>query len=120
MDDLVKVIEDDTALVSIMYANNEIGNIFPVMQIGEMLRDREDTVSYRRRSGSRQDSDRYKDCQLICSRSPVTNSMPQRDRRAVCKEKDEVLSVYHRWSSGKGKACRHGKYCFHNSTRKGL
>jgi len=40
IDDLVKAIGDDTALVSIMFANNEIGNIFPVHEIGEILRDR--------------------------------------------------------------------------------
>ncbi len=39
-DDVAKAIEDDTALVSVMYANNEIGNIFPVRQIGEMLREK--------------------------------------------------------------------------------
>jgi len=40
IDDLVKVVGDDTAVVSIMFANNEIGNIFPVHEIGEILRDR--------------------------------------------------------------------------------
>ncbi len=40
IDDLVKVIEDDTAVVSVMFANNEIGNIFPVHEVGEILRDR--------------------------------------------------------------------------------
>jgi cysteine desulfurase len=40
IDDLVKAIGDDTAVVSIMFANNEIGNIFPVHEIGEILRDR--------------------------------------------------------------------------------
>jgi len=39
-EDVAKAIEDDTALVSVMYANNEIGNIFPVRQIGEMLREK--------------------------------------------------------------------------------
>jgi cysteine desulfurase len=40
IDDLIKAIADDTAVVSVMFANNEIGNIFPVMEIGEILRDR--------------------------------------------------------------------------------
>ena len=40
IDDLVKAIGDDTAVVSIMFANNEIGNIFPVHEIGGILRDR--------------------------------------------------------------------------------
>jgi cysteine desulfurase len=40
IDDLIKVIDDDTALVSIMHANNEIGNIYPVAEIGKMLSER--------------------------------------------------------------------------------
>jgi cysteine desulfurase len=40
IDDLIKAVSDDTAVVSIMFANNEIGNIFPVHQVGEILRDR--------------------------------------------------------------------------------
>jgi cysteine desulfurase len=40
IDDLLKVIEDDTALVSIMYANNETGNIYPVPEIGKILKER--------------------------------------------------------------------------------
>ena len=39
-DDVLKAIDDDTVVVSIMYANNEIGNIFPVREIGEILRER--------------------------------------------------------------------------------
>lgn len=40
IDDLVKAIEDDTALVTVMYANNEVGNVFPIHEIGEILKDR--------------------------------------------------------------------------------
>jgi len=39
-DDVTKSLEDDTALVSVMYANNETGNIFPIQEIGEMLREK--------------------------------------------------------------------------------
>lgn len=38
--DLMKTIEDDTVAVSIMYANNEVGNIFPIPEIVEILRER--------------------------------------------------------------------------------
>jgi cysteine desulfurase len=38
--DLLNTIEDDTVAVSIMYANNEVGNIFPVPEIAEILRER--------------------------------------------------------------------------------
>lgn len=38
--DVEKAIRDDTALISIMYANNEVGTIQPIAEIGEMARAR--------------------------------------------------------------------------------
>lgn len=40
MDDLLKALDDDTALVTIMYANNEVGNIYPIAEVAEILRER--------------------------------------------------------------------------------
>jgi len=40
IDALLKAADEDTAVVSIMYANNETGNIFPVMQIGQLLKEK--------------------------------------------------------------------------------
>ena len=40
VDALLKAADEDTAVVSIMYANNETGNIFPIMQIGELLKEK--------------------------------------------------------------------------------
>jgi cysteine desulfurase len=40
IDALLKAADEDTAVVSIMYANNETGNIFPVVQIGELLKEK--------------------------------------------------------------------------------
>lgn len=40
MDVFSKSLDDDTAIVSIMYANNETGVIFPVAEIGEVLKER--------------------------------------------------------------------------------
>jgi len=40
IDALLKAADEDTAVVSVMYANNETGNIFPIMQIGEVLREK--------------------------------------------------------------------------------
>ena len=37
---LEEMIDDDTAVVSIMWANNEIGNIYPVEKIAEIAHDR--------------------------------------------------------------------------------
>lgn len=38
LDDLKKAIRKDTALVSVMYANNEIGTIEPIAEIGRMIK----------------------------------------------------------------------------------
>ncbi len=40
IDELLKVIDEDTALVSIMYANNETGVVFPIAEIAEILKER--------------------------------------------------------------------------------
>lgn len=40
LDELRRAISDDTALVSIMYANNETGVIFPVEEIGQIVKSR--------------------------------------------------------------------------------
>lgn len=40
IDDLMKAVDEDTALVSIMYANNETGNIYPIKEIGKILKER--------------------------------------------------------------------------------
>ncbi|MCL4456899.1 MAG: cysteine desulfurase NifS [Nitrospirae bacterium] len=40
MDAFLKAVDDDTAIVSIMYANNETGVIFPIPEIGNILRER--------------------------------------------------------------------------------
>lgn len=40
LEELRKNLNDDTALVSIMYANNETGVIFPIKEIGEIVKER--------------------------------------------------------------------------------
>jgi cysteine desulfurase len=40
MDAFSRAVDDDTAVVSVMYANNETGVIFPVREMGEVLRER--------------------------------------------------------------------------------
>lgn len=38
LDELKKSLSDDTAIVSIMYANNETGVVFPIREIGEIVK----------------------------------------------------------------------------------
>ena len=40
IDDLLKAIRDDTVLISVMTANNEIGTIEPIAEIGKIARDK--------------------------------------------------------------------------------
>lgn len=40
LDDLKQALTPDTAVVSIMYANNETGTVFPVKRIGEIVKER--------------------------------------------------------------------------------
>ncbi|HXX56471.1 MAG TPA: cysteine desulfurase NifS [Thermodesulfovibrionales bacterium] len=40
MELFTRALDDDTAVVSVMYANNESGVIFPIPEIGEILRER--------------------------------------------------------------------------------
>ncbi len=39
MEDVEQALREDTILVSIMYGNNEIGNLMPIKEIGELLRE---------------------------------------------------------------------------------
>ncbi len=39
-DAFLKALDDDTAIVSIMYANNETGVIFPIAELGDILREK--------------------------------------------------------------------------------
>ncbi|MDR2573078.1 MAG: cysteine desulfurase NifS [Desulfovibrio sp.] len=39
-DEYLRVLTDDTALVSIMFANNEVGNIYPIQRMAEAARER--------------------------------------------------------------------------------
>jgi cysteine desulfurase len=40
LDELRSVIDEDTAVVSVMYANNETGVIFPVEEVGEIVKEK--------------------------------------------------------------------------------
>jgi len=58
LDELKESLTEETALVTIMYANNETGVIFPIEEIGEIVKAREFLFT-RCRPGSRKDSAQY-------------------------------------------------------------
>lgn len=43
VDDFHRVLRDDTILVSMMHVNNEIGSIMPIAEVGQLLKDRQNT-----------------------------------------------------------------------------
>ena len=59
-EELEAAITDKTGLVTIMYANNEIGTIQPIPEIGEICKKHGVLVPYRRRTGCRQCADQRK------------------------------------------------------------
>lgn len=40
LEELFRALDDDTLLVTIMFANNEVGNIFPISDIGNVLKEK--------------------------------------------------------------------------------
>jgi cysteine desulfurase len=60
-------ITDKTALVSIMWANNETGAIFPVQEIGEICAEKRCALSYRCCTGDRQSACRCTELQCRLS-----------------------------------------------------
>ena len=58
LDELREAMTDKTILVSIMDANNEIGVLQPVAEIGKICKEKGRPVPHRRRAGGRQGSGR--------------------------------------------------------------
>ena len=51
LEELKKAIRPDTILISVMFANNEIGTIEPIKEIGEIANETRDHFPYRCCSG---------------------------------------------------------------------
>jgi len=70
LEDLKRAIDDKTILVSIMFANNEIGVVQPIAEIGKNLSRAQHHLPHRRGTGGRQDPGRR---QLHEHRLPVAH-----------------------------------------------
>ena len=79
LDDLRRAITPKTILISIMYANNEIGVIQPIAEIGKIAKENIRALPRGRRAGRRQNSRRRaKNTASTCSPFPRTRSTAPR------------------------------------------
>ena len=88
LDYLYNSLSDNTAIVSLMWANNETGVIFPVEEISREVKDRDILFPHRCRTGGRQNPDRCKNHRrghAFANWSQI--SCPQRDRCALCSQR---------------------------------
>ena len=58
LDELEKAITPETILISVMFANNEIGTVEPIKEIGAIAHRKRNFVSHGRRTGVLSDTDR--------------------------------------------------------------
>ncbi len=79
LDELEKAITPDTILISVMFANNEIGTIQPIKEIGRSQKN----MAFCSTQMQFRHSDRYPinvdECKLICSAPADTKSTDQRE-----------------------------------------
>ncbi len=121
LDALKETVTEETVLVSIMYANNETGVIFPIEQIGEIVKGKGIPFPHGRCPGGRENPSQHEEIDRghaldLGSQTPC----PQGDRDPLYSEGDQVLAVSDRRSPGKGETRGDGKCPLHHRPRKGL
>lgn len=115
-----EALTDDTAIVSVMWANNETGVIFPIPEMAKMAKERgilfhTDAVQA---VGKIPINLGELDVDFLFVRSQA--ACTKRCRRFICEKRDDVYSVSHWWPSGEGKTRRYGKCCFNRRSWQGL
>ena len=118
LDELSDAMRKDTAIVSIMFANNETGTVFPIQKIAEMVKERgilfhTDAVQ----AAGKLPIDLAEDAGGLFGRFRAQAPRPQGDRSAVCPQGNAVHPVSSRRASGKGASRRHGKRAVHRRPR---
>jgi len=121
MDFLYKNLTKDTAIVSIMWANNESGVLFPIEELAGAVKERgivfhTDAVQ----AAGKVPVDVRKAPVDMLSMSGHKIHGPQRDRRAVCSKGYEIFPLSDRRPSGTWPPRRDGKHGFHYRTGEGL
>jgi cysteine desulfurase len=75
LDAFRKAVDDETAVVSVMYANNETGVVFSIGEIGQLLREWKVLFHTDAVQAAGKLPLNVKCCSLTCSPSPATSSM---------------------------------------------
>ncbi len=101
LDMLRDAITDKTILISIMYANNEIGVIQPIREIGKIAREKRRAVPHRRRAGVRQGSrERQRRATSTCFRSRRTRfTVPRASARCTSGGATRACRSPPRWTA---------------------
>ena len=124
LDDLKRAMDDKTILVTIMAANNEIGVLQPVAEIGKLCRERGVDLPFRRRAGHRQGSDRRKQDEHRRRVDHRTQALRAEGRgRALCapQESARATGAADRWRRPRTRhALRNAQCPRHRRTRQGL
>ena len=121
MEQYVASLTPDTAVVSLMWANNETGRHLPGGEGGGAGPRTRHPVPHRCRAGGRQDADqpgeeRDRHALLLRPQAPCA----QGDRRALRPQGNAVLPVSDRRAPGEGAPGRHGEHPQHRRPGKGL
>ncbi len=122
LDELRAALRPDTALVSMMLANNETGVLFPIEEIGRIVRERfRRGVSCRRCAGGGQGSDRFEEhgSRSVCAFGSQA-ARAAGHRRALHSERHFFVAVDRRRRTGTGSSRRHFGGSEHRRTRRRL
>ena len=124
IDDVGSALRPDTVLVSIMLANNEIGTIQPIAEIGNLIRERRQAghrifgfTDAVQAAGRLQLNVDELGCDLLSLSD--TNFTPERNWSAVRATWYAHCRAKRRWASGTRTTCRHRKCSCHSRVGRG-
>jgi cysteine desulfurase len=107
---LRSALTDDTALVSIMWANNETGVVFPIEEIGAIVRSKGIPFHVDAVQAAGKLPIKVKICRSIYLRSQAINFMPRRESaRLYVRRGIDISAVHDRRASGAQSPRRNGK-----------
>ena len=120
LDELREALTSETALVSIMFANNETGVIFPIEQIGEIVKGKGVPfhVDAVQAAGKLAIDVKSSPVDLMTVSAHKFHG-PEGGWCSLRSARHDVSAVYHRRTSGAQPACRNGKrrrYCRHGQS----